>query len=66
MLDVFAEFGRAMIVQRVRTGIAKARAEGTGSGKDSGSPKVQRRRSLMYGLHWRRETAFARSPELSG
>jgi DNA invertase Pin-like site-specific DNA recombinase len=60
MLDVFAEFGRAMIVQRVRTGIARARAEGTRSGKDSGSPKVQRRRSPLYGLRSSPDTAFGK------
>jgi DNA invertase Pin-like site-specific DNA recombinase len=40
MLGVFAEFERAMIVQRVRAGIAKARAQGTRSGKAIGRPKV--------------------------
>jgi DNA invertase Pin-like site-specific DNA recombinase len=40
MLGVFAEFERAMIVQRVRAGMAKARAQGTRSGKAIGRPKV--------------------------
>ncbi len=40
MLGVFAEFERSMIVQRVRAGIAKARAQGTRSGKTIGRPKV--------------------------
>src|SRR6202049_827026 len=40
MLGVFAEFERSMIVQRVRAGIAKARAQGTRSGKAIGRPKV--------------------------
>jgi DNA invertase Pin-like site-specific DNA recombinase len=40
MLGVFAEFERAMIVQRVRAGIAKARAQGTRTGKAIGRPKV--------------------------
>jgi DNA invertase Pin-like site-specific DNA recombinase len=40
MLGVFAEFERAMIVQRVRAGITKARAQGTRSGKAIGRPKV--------------------------
>jgi DNA invertase Pin-like site-specific DNA recombinase len=39
-VGVFAEFERAMIVQRVRAGIAKARAQGTRSGKAIGRPKV--------------------------
>jgi DNA invertase Pin-like site-specific DNA recombinase len=38
MLGVFAEFERAMIVQRARAGIAKARAQGTRSGKAIGRP----------------------------
>ena len=40
MLGVFAEFERAIIVQRVRAGLAKARAQGTRSGKAIGRPKV--------------------------
>jgi DNA invertase Pin-like site-specific DNA recombinase len=40
MLGVFAEFERSMIVQRVRAGIAKARAQGTRSGKAIGRPTV--------------------------
>ena len=40
MLGVFAEFERSMILQRVRAGIAKARAQGTRSGKAIGRPKV--------------------------
>jgi DNA invertase Pin-like site-specific DNA recombinase len=40
MLGVFAEFERSMIVERVRAGIAKARAQGTRSGKAIGRPRV--------------------------
>jgi DNA invertase Pin-like site-specific DNA recombinase len=40
MLGVFAEFERSTIVQRVRVGIAKARAQGTRSGEAIGRPKV--------------------------
>jgi DNA invertase Pin-like site-specific DNA recombinase len=40
MLGVFAEFERSMIVQRVRAGMAKARATGTRSGKAIGRPAV--------------------------
>jgi DNA invertase Pin-like site-specific DNA recombinase len=39
MLGVFAEFERAMIVQRVLAGIAKARAQGTKNGKAIGRPR---------------------------
>jgi len=40
MLGVFAEFERSMIVERVRSGMAKARANGTKSGKAIGRPRV--------------------------
>lgn len=40
MLGVFAEFERAMIVDRVHAGLAKARARGTKSGLPIGRPKV--------------------------
>jgi DNA invertase Pin-like site-specific DNA recombinase len=40
MLGVFAEFERAMIVERVRSGIARARDRGTKSGKAIGRPKL--------------------------
>jgi DNA invertase Pin-like site-specific DNA recombinase len=40
MLGVFAEFERSMIVERVRAGIAKARAKGTRTGRPIGRPRV--------------------------
>ncbi len=40
MLGVFAEFERAMIQERVRAGLARAKSEGTRSGKPIGRPKV--------------------------
>ena len=40
MCGVFAEFERAMIVARVKAGIAKAREQGTKSGKPIGRPTV--------------------------
>ena len=40
MLNVFAEFERAMIVERVRSGIARARVKGTKSGRPIGRPRV--------------------------
>jgi DNA invertase Pin-like site-specific DNA recombinase len=39
MLGVFAEFEREMIVARVKAGIARAKANGTRSGKAIGRPK---------------------------
>jgi DNA invertase Pin-like site-specific DNA recombinase len=38
LLGVFAEFERAIIVERVNSGIAKAREKGTKSGKPIGRP----------------------------
>ena len=38
MMGVFAEFERAMIQERVRAGLARARAEETKSGKPIGRP----------------------------
>ena len=40
MLGVFAEFERSMIQERVRAGMAKARAKGTRSGNPIGRPMV--------------------------
>jgi DNA invertase Pin-like site-specific DNA recombinase len=41
MLGVFAEFERAIIVERVRAGIARAKAKGTKSGRSMGRPRVE-------------------------
>jgi DNA invertase Pin-like site-specific DNA recombinase len=40
MLGVFAEFERALIVERVRSGMARAREKGTRSGVAIGRPKI--------------------------
>jgi len=40
MCGVFAEFERAMIQERVKAGLARARAQGTKSGNPLGRPKV--------------------------
>ena len=40
MLGVFAEFERAMIVERVKAGLARARDKGTRSGRAIGRPRV--------------------------
>jgi DNA invertase Pin-like site-specific DNA recombinase len=40
MCGVFAEFERAMIVERVRSGLAKAKAKGTRSGRPIGRPRI--------------------------
>lgn len=40
MLGVFSEFERSMIVERVRSGMARARQQGTKSGKAIGRPTI--------------------------
>jgi DNA invertase Pin-like site-specific DNA recombinase len=40
MMGVFAEFERGMIQERVRAGMARAKAKGTKSGKAIGRPTV--------------------------
>jgi DNA invertase Pin-like site-specific DNA recombinase len=40
MMGVFAEFERSMIAERVRAGVARAKASGTKSGKAFGRPRV--------------------------
>ena len=44
MLGVFAEFERAIIVERVNTGIAPAKANGRKSGKAIGRPPLKTKR----------------------
>lgn len=44
LLGVFAEFERSMIVERVRSGMAKAKANGTKSGKAIGRPRISERK----------------------
>ena len=44
MLGVFADFERSMIVERVRSGLAKAKARGTKSGTLIGRPRVPERK----------------------
>jgi DNA invertase Pin-like site-specific DNA recombinase len=40
MMGVFAEFERAMIQERVRAGLRRAKAQGTKSGRPCGRPKI--------------------------
>ena len=44
MLGMFAEFERAIIVERVNAGIARAKASGTKSGGPIGRPALRRKR----------------------
>ncbi len=41
MMGVFAEFERAMIQERVRAGLRRAKAQGTKSGKPFGRPRIE-------------------------
>jgi DNA invertase Pin-like site-specific DNA recombinase len=56
MMGVFAEFERSMIQERVRAGIARAKAQGTKSGKPIGRPRtlesteIQIARALQEGM----------------
>jgi DNA invertase Pin-like site-specific DNA recombinase len=49
MLGVFAEFERALIVERVKAGMARAAAHGTKSGKPVGRPRIvtERKRAAI-------------------
>jgi DNA invertase Pin-like site-specific DNA recombinase len=40
MLSVFSEFERAIIQERIATGMARAKAKGTKSGKPIGRPRI--------------------------
>ena len=44
MMGVFAEFERALIIERVRAGVARAQRDGTRSGKAFGRPKISAER----------------------
>jgi DNA invertase Pin-like site-specific DNA recombinase len=44
MVGVFAEFERAIIVERVNAGIARAKASGTKSGRPIGRPALKTKR----------------------
>jgi DNA invertase Pin-like site-specific DNA recombinase len=46
MLGVFAEFEAAMIRQRVRAGVARAKRSGTKSGRPIGRPKLDAKREV--------------------
>jgi DNA invertase Pin-like site-specific DNA recombinase len=47
MLGVFAEFERALIQERIKAGIAKAKASGTKSGRPFGRPTIDDARRLQ-------------------
>ena len=47
MMGVFAEFERAIIVERINAGMARAKAQGTTSGKPIGRPKLSASREAQ-------------------
>ena len=59
MMGVFAEFERAMIAERVRSGMAHAKVQGTKSGKAIGRPRLDPRTELDPSClcAWRRRDA---------
>lgn len=54
-MGVFAEFERAMIAERVRAGMVRARANGTRSGKPIGRPRIksETEQAIRVLLPWR-------------
>ena len=67
MMGVFAEFERSMIVERVRAGVARAKASGTKSGKAFGRPRTPAALESESVTHWRPlgGPASTRSPRSS-
>ena len=68
MLGVFAEFERAIIVERVNAGIARAKASGTKSGRPIGRPALKTKRlnaaraALAEGQSIRAQRRWQRAP----
>ena len=58
MLGVFSEFEAAMIRDRVRTGVARAKHNGTKSGRPIGRPKLQAAKVAAVKLALARGLAF--------
>lgn len=66
MLGVFAEFEREMIVARVNSGIAKAKATGTKSGKPFGRPRVSKEVEEKVRVELARGTGIQKTARLCG
>jgi DNA invertase Pin-like site-specific DNA recombinase len=67
MLGVFAEFERSIIQERITAGIARARAQGTKSGKAFGRPqRYPPSARTLYGHPWRPGRASARRRGCAG
>jgi DNA invertase Pin-like site-specific DNA recombinase len=61
MLGVFAEFERAILQERIHAGIARARKNGTKSGKPIGRARTSRKVEERSARRSRRVRAFTRS-----
>jgi DNA invertase Pin-like site-specific DNA recombinase len=66
MLGVFAEFERSLIQERITAGIARARAEGTRSGKAFGRPKLSAEREAAVRASLAAGTGIRKTARLVG
>jgi len=66
MLGVFAEFERELIVARVNAGMARAKLEGTKSGKAIGRPLVSDAREKAARAELAKGTGILKTAKLIG
>lgn len=66
MLGVFAEFERALITERVKAGIARARKRGTKSGKPFGRPQTSQRKIEAIKAELTKGTGVLKTARLCG
>jgi DNA invertase Pin-like site-specific DNA recombinase len=66
MLGVFAEFERAIIVERIHAGIARARVKGTKSGKPIGRARIDRRKAEQIRAELAKGTGVLKTARLCG
>jgi DNA invertase Pin-like site-specific DNA recombinase len=66
MLGVFAEFERALITERVKAGIARARKRGTKSGKPFGRPQTPQRKIEAIKAELAKGTGVLKTARLCG
>ena len=66
MLAVFAEFERAIITERINAGIARARQQGTASGKPIGRPGLSPQKEALVRAELGKGTGILRAAKLCG
>jgi DNA invertase Pin-like site-specific DNA recombinase len=66
MLGVFAEFERSIIQERVKAGLARARAHGTKSGKPIGQPPLARSKVDLVRAELAKGTGILKTARLCG